>query len=73
MQSYITNLQKYKYVPQVIDQIINMFDNKIIEFSTVYSRICLVGFLLEQCRIEKGWKKKIISKYIYYLFEKEEE
>lgn len=72
LQSYITNLQKYKYIPQVIDQIINMFDHKIIEFSTVYSRICLVGFLLEQCRIEKGWKKKIISNYIYYSLGREE-
>ena len=72
LQSYIDNLQKYKYAPQIVDQIINMFDNKIIEFSTVCSRICLAGFLLEHCNIEKGWKRKIISNYIYYLSGREE-
>ena len=72
LQSYIDNLQKYKYAPQIVDQIINMFNNKIIEFSTVFSRICLAGFLLEHCNIEKGWKRKIISNYIYYLSGKEE-
>lgn len=71
LQSYIDNLQKYKYAPQIVDQIINMFDNKIIEFSTVYSRICLAGFLLEHCNIEKGWKRKIISNYISYLSRKD--
>lgn len=67
LQSYLMNLQKYKYAPQIVEKIMDLFEHKIMEFPDVYSRICLLGFLLEHESRENGWKKKVISKYLYYF------
>ena len=68
LQSYLVNLQKYNYAPQVVEKVMDLFEHTIIEFPDVYSRICLLGFLLEHGNGENGWKKKVISQYLYYFF-----
>ena len=74
LAEYARKLEKYRYSAQSVDKMISVFEEKgILQYSSIFQRICLIGKLLEYCNLENGYRKKIISDYIVYYYEKKEE
>ena len=53
---------------KVIGKILDAVSVNETALSTLQSRICLLGYLLEKGGLTKGKKKKVISRYIYDMF-----
>lgn len=65
LQVYIEKMKETQYSVKVIEKILDAVSVNETLLSTVPSRICLLGYLLEKGGLTKGKKKKVISRYIY--------
>ena len=68
LQVYIEKMKETQYSVKVIGKILDAVSVNETALSTLQSRICLLGYLLEKGGLTKGKKKKVISRYIYDMF-----
>ena len=71
MAGGIAEIEKHKYNVTVIDKFISFLEQKkVISCEGIHGRLCAAGFLLERCKLDRGYKKKILAGYVRYLSEK---